>query len=331
MIAVILYLFYGIICLALLLLVLLVFLIYRFQRGKKRVIQYLEGLNIKRMEGLGATSSLEILPLIDWYTDKPGLQGETGVSYLIKTDETTILFDVGYNHEQADPSPLLNNMSALGVSLDDFDRIFNSHNHPDHVGGLKFMRRKTFSLTSRQIPLQDKIVYTPIPMNYPGLKPIHTEAPTPIAKGVCSIGVIPTQLFFFGWTLEQALACRVEGKGIVLIIGCGHQTLPRILERAEALFEDPIYGIVGGLHYPVTKGRQLVLGIPLEKFVGTGKPPWRPINKTDVLKNIELLKTKNPKLVALSAHDSCDWTLSAFREAFQDAYHELKVGRKIII
>ncbi|MBW2083145.1 MAG: MBL fold metallo-hydrolase [Deltaproteobacteria bacterium] len=331
MIAIILYLSYGIMCLVLLLLALLMFLTYRFQWGKKRVIQYLEGLNIKRMEGLGTTGSLEILPLIDWYTDKPGLQGETGVSYLIKTDETTILFDVGYNYEQTDPSPLLHNMSALGVSLDDFDRIFVSHNHLDHVGGLKFMRRKSFSLTLRQLPLKGKIVYTPIPMNYPGLKPIHTEAPTPIAKGVCSIGAIPTQLFFLGWTLEQALACRVEGKGIVLIIGCGHQTLPRILERAEALFEDPLYGVLGGLHFPVTKGRQLVLGIPLEKFVGTGKPPWRPINKRDVLKNIELLKTKNPKLVALSAHDSCDWTLSAFREAFQGAYQDLRVGKKIII
>ncbi len=331
MISTILYLMYVVIVLLLLLAGFLVFLMYRFRRGKRRVVEYLRSKPVKKIGDIGVTESLEILPLIDWYTDGPNLRGETGVSYLIKTDETTILFDVGYNCEQTDPSPLLHNMSELGVGMDDFDTIFISHNHPDHVGGLKFTRGKTFSLTSKQIPLKDKNVYTPIPMNYPGLNPIHAEAPIPIAKGVCSIGVIPTQLFFVGWTLEQALACRVKEKGIVLIVGCGHQTLPRILERAEALFEDPIYGVLGGLHYPVTAGKQLVLGIPLEKFVGTGKPPWRPISKTDVLENIKLLKTKNPQLVALSAHDSCDWTLSAFQEAFPSAYQDLRVGKKIVV
>jgi len=34
----------------------------------------------------------------------------------------------------------------------------------------------------------------------------------------------------------------------VLITGCGHSTIQRIVERAEMLFDEPIYGIVGGLH-----------------------------------------------------------------------------------
>jgi len=70
-------------------------------------------------------------------------------------------------------------------------------------------------------------------MTYPGLKPICTENPTIIGKGVATIGTIPSQLFLFGFTHEQALAVNVEGKGIVLIVGCGHQTLPKILKRAR--------------------------------------------------------------------------------------------------
>ncbi|MBW2096821.1 MAG: MBL fold metallo-hydrolase [Deltaproteobacteria bacterium] len=283
------------------------------------------------MTGFGSTRSLEILPLIDWYTNDENLMFEAGVSYLIRTDQNTILFDVGYNPKQMDPSPLLHNMDCLGITLDEIDTIFISHNHPDHVGGMHFMRRKSFSLTSRQIPLHQKMVYTPIPMTYPHVNPVCAENPTVIAKGVASIGAIPTQLFFLGWTPEQALACLVDGKGIVLIVGCGHQTLPKIIARTEALFREPIYGIVGGLHYPVTGGREKFLGIPIEKYVGTGKVPWHPITMREVRDNIQLLKTREPQLVALSAHDSCDASLSMFRDSFQEAYKDMKVGESIVI
>jgi 7,8-dihydropterin-6-yl-methyl-4-(beta-D-ribofuranosyl)aminobenzene 5'-phosphate synthase len=74
------------------------------------------------------------------------------------------------------------------------------------------------------------------------------DGPQAIAPGIASTGPIPRQMFFFGQTLEQSLAVNVEGKGIVLIIGCGHPTIQRILERAEMLFDAPTYGVVGGLH-----------------------------------------------------------------------------------
>jgi 7,8-dihydropterin-6-yl-methyl-4-(beta-D-ribofuranosyl)aminobenzene 5'-phosphate synthase len=131
--------------------------------------------------------------------------------------------------------------------------------------------------------------------------------------------------------MEQSLACNIEGKGIVLVVGCGHQTLPKIIQRAEVLFESPIFGLLGGLHYPVTGGRDKIMGIGIEKYVGTGKLPWRPITMDEVQENITFLKAKNPKVVALSAHDSCDASLSAFRDAFSEAYREVRVGERIII
>lgn len=309
----------------------LILLLFRFRLGKLRAERSRSQSSIDGMSEFGSTRSLEILPLIDWYTRDKSLMHEAGVSYLIKTDENTILFDVGYNPEQRDPSPLLHNMNALGISLDEIDTIFISHNHSDHVGGMKFMKQKSFSLTGRQIPLHNKKVYTPIPMTYPYLDPICAERPTVIAKGVASIGAIPAQLFFLGKTPEQALACHVEGKGMVLIVGCGHQTLPKIIGRAETLFTKPVYGIIGGLHYPVTGGRDHVLGIPLEKYVGTGKVPWHPITMHEVLNNIHLLQARRPRVVALSAHDSCDASLAAFRRAFPHAYREISVGESIVI
>jgi len=313
------------------LLILTICLMIRFNKGKRRAEKQWQQSTVEKITSLGATKSVEILPLIDWYTSHQDLKGEPGVSYLIKTDENSILFDVGFNPKQSDPSPLLQNMKQLGITIDDFDTIVISHNHPDHVGGMKWPKRKSFSLTTHQVKLGRKAVYTPIPMTYPGLNPIYTENPTVIAKGVATIGTIPNQDFFMGPITEQALAVNVEGKGIVLIIGCGHQTLSKLLKRAAALFDEPLYGIVGGLHYPVTDSRSKMMGIKIQKYMGTGKVPWRPVTIDEVQENIALLKKRNPKLVGLSAHDSCDASIAAFRDAFSDDYKEVKVGQKIII
>jgi len=311
--------------------ILLIYLMIRFKIGKQKAELQWQQMTVQKIKNLGTTKSLEILPLIDWYTSRKDLKGEAGVSYLIKTDRNSILFDVGYNMEQSAPSPLLHNMKQLGITIDDFDAVVISHNHLDHVGGMKRQRQRSFSLTNHQIDLGKKSVYTPIPMTYPGLNPICTENPTVIAKGVATIGIIPNQDFFLGWIAEQALAVNVKGKGIVLIVGCGHQTLPKIVKRAEALFEEPIYGIVGGLHYPVTDSRVKVMGIRMQKYLGTCRLPWKPITMDMVQENIDFLKKQNPRVVGLSAHDSCDASIAAFRNAFPTVYKEVKVGKRIVV
>ena len=128
---------------------------------------------------------------------------------------------------------------------------------------------------------------------------------------------------------EQSLAVNLAGKGVVLVVGCGHPGVERILARAEALFDQPVYGIMGGLHYPVTASRAAVSGIPMQKLLGTGKWPWQPIDQSDVAAGISALQKRSPKVVALSAHDSCDWTLGAFQSAFGSAYRRVAVGEEI--
>lgn len=309
-------------------------LLARFNEGKKKAEEQWQQKQstMRKINNLGTTRTLEILPLIDWYTRDESLKGEAGVSYLIKTDQSNILFDVGRNRDQSDPSPLLHNMKQLGVTLNDFDTLLISHNHGDHVGGRQWGRQKTFSLTNHQINLGQKKVYTPIPMTYPGLNPTYAENPMITSKGVATIGVISTHMFFLGLTPEQALAVNVEDRGIVIIVGCGHQTLSKILKRAKALFDEPIYGLIGGLHYPVTDSRALTMsGIKLQMYIGTGKVPWKPLTIEEVQNNIALLKTHNPGVVGLSPHDSCDASLAAFRQAFPGIYKEIKVGEKIVI
>ncbi len=305
------------------------FLLNRFSVGQQHIKKHWKENTVQTFEHPDKSKKLAITPLIDWHTKSPDFIGEAGVSYLIKTDEAEILFDVGLNQTKTKVSPLLQNMKKLKLSTNDFDHVFISHNHLDHVGGMKYQKKNTFNLGDENLNLDNKKILSPIPMHYHNKPTLCEAAPFKIAKGVYSIGVIRNFDFFMGQIDEQAIAVNVEGKGIVIIVGCGHQGLKKIIERTEALFEEPIYGIVGGLHYPVTDSRLKIAGIKLQKYFGICREPWNPYTLEDVRENIAFLKKRKPQLVSVSSHDSCDASLETFREAFPIEYKELLVGEKI--
>ncbi|MFX0168990.1 MAG: MBL fold metallo-hydrolase [Candidatus Hodarchaeota archaeon] len=305
----------------------------KFHLGKKQALREWEQSKYPRFTDVGATEQLSILPLIDWHTSQDTLRTELGVSYLIRTDENVILFDLGLNPRQEHPSPLLLNMKQLGIEIRDVDTIVISHNHGDHTGGNKWSKKKTFSLSGTQLDISHVTVYTPVPMKYPGLKPIHTKDPWVVGKGVATTGSIANAMFFVssGLVHEQALAVNVKNKGIVLIVGCGHQGLSKLLNRTARLFEEPLFGIIGGLHYAVEGGPIDIAGMSPHSYFGTGKVPWESITKDELQANIALLKKLDPKIVALSPHDSSPLSISKFNESFGAAYRRLRVGEEIYV
>ena len=307
------------------------YLASRFVQGRARAEQMWREAQYPRLEDMGSVQRLSILPLIDWHTANDELAGEEGVSYLIRADDTTILFDMGLNKNQEHPSPLLRNMERLGVSLDDIDMVFISHNHLDHVGGMQNMQERRFAPSAGDADLHQVPAYVPVPMRNPTARPVVTMEPKILAPGVASMGVIPRQLFFLGWTPEQSLAINVAGKGIVLIIGCGHSTIQKIIARKEMLFDEPLYGVIGGLHFPVTASRSVRHGLPAQQIFGTGRWPWQRITRDDVYEAISFIGRRQPQVVSLSPHDSCDWSLAAFRDAFGERYVDLAVGKEIVV
>ena len=281
----------------------------RLQLARMEIRRDGQALSTMAPVDIGETATLEILPLYE-NASQGELQSGHGVSYLIRTDQATILFDLGNNMTAASPSPLEQNMAGLGISLDEIDRIVISHRHPDHVGGQNWWAQRTFSLDGASQPSLEGIpVYISEEMFYPGENVSLAKAPSLLSEGVATTGIIAYAQPFPIWLAmprgsEQALAVDVAGQGIVLITGCGHMGLESLLTRAQSAFNAPIVGVVGGLHY------------------GNA-------DAADLQAEIQSVRELNPRIIALSPHDSGPAALAAFAQAFPDSYNQIVVGQPI--
>jgi len=257
---------------------------------------------------LATTSRLEIIPLYEADSISPDFISGHGVSYLIRTDSATILLDVGDNPDGLAVAPFAQNMQNLGIDWGEVDRVVISHPHPDHVGGLPAWRERAISFGELPGGLGKRLVFVPHVSTYKGA--VHATVPTLPAPDIATTGVIS---YLESWPMtmfaakggEQALVVHVAGQGLVLITGCGHPSLERLVTRAESLYSAPVVGVVGGLHY---------------------------LNATadEIQPQIVFLQSRQPKLVALSPHDSGSDALSAFKNAFPSAYSTLKIGESIL-
>lgn len=260
---------------------------------------------VEKITDLGTTRTLEILPLFEEARARDDLTLEHGVSYLIKTDHGNFLFDVGMT-----PAQFSHNLQALKVSAKDFDTLVITHIHPDHIGGVDAWWNNRIVAGEPSLALVGKRVLVPLPVNNADMETTVVTQPMKLAEGVASIGAIAfPELFPLSIkaqrNAEQALAVNVAGKGIVLITGCGHPTVERLVARAQMTFDEPIVGIVGGLHYE---------GLTAEQ----------------VQPHIAFMKKLNLELVSLSPHDSSVQAIREFQKAFAWEYQELMVGQTIL-
>lgn len=273
-----------------------------------RAIKAEQQLPLPTAPALAATSHLEVLPLYEEASADPDLIIGHGVSYLIRTDAATILMDVGHNPDEAEIGPVAQNMQKLGIHWNEIDRIVISHPHPDHIGGVTAWRQNTISFGGLPIDVDEQLVFVPYSVAYQNA--IHVTIPSLPSPDVATTGVISyPETFPFSLSnprgLEQALVVNIGGEGLVIITGCGHPTIETLIERAEALYDLPVIGIVGGFHY--------------EGF-----------DAEEVKPHIEFLASHDLDLVAVSPHDSSPEALSAFESAFGDRYHLLRIGESIL-
>ncbi len=245
------------------------------------------------------------------------------VSYLFRSDRGSLLFDIGFGPERP---AMVHNAERLGFRLDQADSLVISHLHPDHMGGLKASRSKRVLLPEALGAPAERPCFLPDEAEADGFECDRVDAPRILTAGIASTGPLARGLFFYGLTEEQSLVARLKNKGLVIFTGCGHPTIELIVELVRRLSNEPIYVIGGGLHFPVTGGRGNRAGIQFQTIIGTGKPVWRRITDDDLGGAITALNRIHPEKVYLSAHDSCDHSLSRMKQELHAEIRVLKAG-----
>jgi 7,8-dihydropterin-6-yl-methyl-4-(beta-D-ribofuranosyl)aminobenzene 5'-phosphate synthase len=101
--------------------------IEKSQKANKERIERAKPLEMPELEHFEPSVLLE-------QKVEPGFLGAPGVSYLIKTDQGSLLFDLGYGPEMP---ALTHNATKLSFKMDQLEALAISHLHPDHMGGFK--------------------------------------------------------------------------------------------------------------------------------------------------------------------------------------------------
>lgn len=232
------------------------------------------------MSEVESVRSVELSILVDNSIPLPRskhLVAEYGLSILVHVkgeEEISILFDTGSTGKA-----LSENIGVLGVDVTGIDYVVLSHRHYDHTGGL----RKFLELRGKNIPvlahpnLFEPALATLFRLRSVGI-PVAREritdlggdltlvrSPVSIIPGVMLTGEIPRswgpsstkKLYRIvnGRVVdddvvdELALIVNVEGKGLIVIVGCCHAGLENIVNYSKEVAKvESIYGVVGGLH-----------------------------------------------------------------------------------
>ena len=164
----------------------------------------------------------------------PKLHANWGFSCFVTGLEKSILFDTGANGKI-----LLHNMESLDILPQNIDVVLLSHDHYDHTGGLDAILAKNPQIEVWfphffSSPFQEKLQVLKT-------KPVPVEEYQEICPGVFTTGVIS------GWINEQSLILS-SSRGFILITGCAHPRITRIMEQVRNKTGKNLYAVLGGFH-----------------------------------------------------------------------------------
>jgi len=211
----------------------------------------------------------QITFLYDAFGHEESMKKDWGFSALLEVGGKRILFDTGNNSEI-----FAHNIQAKEVDLTNLDFVVISHRHGDHMGGLNYLLQ-----TNPDVPIY-------VPKENFGI--FGSSFPGTFVKGNDSLpadmryfdGDPPETLFFgtpwaeanFNWVtetteiapgfhlillkgawgvdldvMEVSLAIDTPD-GVVLVVGCSHPTIEKIVKAAKDVTNKPIHLVLGGLH-----------------------------------------------------------------------------------
>jgi 7,8-dihydropterin-6-yl-methyl-4-(beta-D-ribofuranosyl)aminobenzene 5'-phosphate synthase len=210
--------------------------------------------------------------LYDAFGTRRDLTRDWGFAALVEYGGKRILFDTGDNADI-----FARNVRALHVDLRRLDFVVISHRHADHTAGLEYVLRvnpqvKIFApkepfgpfgsalpgtFYRRDSTLPDSMRYVdasaPAELRFgtawPRANFTWIDSLTEVAPGMAIISTVsetPGTLEL----RELSLAVRTP-EGLVLLVGCSHPGIEKILEASQA-YADHVHVIFGGLHLVVS-------------------------------------------------------------------------------
>ena len=216
-----------------------------------------------------AETPTRITILYDSFGKNPALTMDWGFAALVEYAGKRILFDTGGN-----PDILARNAATKNVDLTRLDFVVMSHRHGDHMGGLTYVLKvnpnvKIYAPKERSGVYGDdqpsstwyrKDASLPAEQRYyRGAPPeiLHMGAAWPgahfqlidknieIAPGMYLIALVSDK----PGTLElKELSLAIKSpQGLILIVGCSHPGVERIVHEAASI-DSHLYILFGGLH-----------------------------------------------------------------------------------
>jgi len=230
------------------------------------------------LPALAQASTAQITVLYDAFGKTSTMKKDWGFSALIEYGGKRVLFDTGNNADI-----FAHNVAAKGIDLGQLDFAIISHRHGDHTSGLNHLLKinpavkiyapqENFGVFGAALPgsFYRRNESLPEDMRYfAGRAPEMLRFGSPWPEGNFT-WVTKTSEVAPGFHLillngtwgvdlevkEISLAIDTP-EGIVLIVGCSHSTIEKIVEAAKSTINKPIHLVLGGTHLLPAKDDQI--------------------------------------------------------------------------
>ena len=221
----------------------------------------------------------QITLLYDAFGKTSDLQKDWGFAAFIEYGGKRILVDTGNNAEI-----FAHNVKARGIDLSRLDFAVVTHRHGDHTSGLNYLLsvnpevriyapRESFGVFGAELPgafLKSNDSLPPEMRYFDGKVPEKLRFGSPWPQGHFEWVTKTTEiapgfhliLLKGSWgvdldVMEISLAIDTPD-GIVLVVGCSHPTIEKIVEAAKAAINKPIHLVIGGTHLLPAKDDEIV-------------------------------------------------------------------------
>jgi 7,8-dihydropterin-6-yl-methyl-4-(beta-D-ribofuranosyl)aminobenzene 5'-phosphate synthase len=159
-----------------------------------------------------------------------------GLAFLIDED---ILFDAF-----GDARVLMGNLCRFKVDLTKIRWVVISHDHWDHVDGLRLFLMKRPGMDVNVPNRADAEVKAKIRLW--GGNVVDVVGSVQIKEGVYSSGEIIGK--YDGKDMPEQSLVLETGKGLVVVAGCAHPGIVTIVNHVRKIFRSPVHGVIGGFH-----------------------------------------------------------------------------------